>query len=175
MFTVEYRVHFGNYYILGYLPSWILVPNKSTLWTGLRRIRSRLSFGCVSIILRALGIYPSWMYCHGNSINHIKSFRSITALIRRFNGFSTPLKYMLMVTGFGCFMAEHVADPTSYGIYIVDRRNIGLEESVTQLAKDMFDFTRLNRRQRIIQRNRTERLSDLLDWRNLGVVSNTTN
>lgn len=33
----------------------------------------------------------------------------------------------------------------------------------------MYDFTTLNRRQRIIQRNRTERLSDLLDWRNLGV------
>jgi len=40
---------------------------------------------------------------------------------------------------------------------------------VKQLADHMFDFTRLNRRQRIIQRNRTERLSDLLDWRNLGV------
>ena len=35
----------------------------------------------------------------------------------------------------------------------------------------MFDFTRLSRRQRIIQRNRTERLSELLDWRNLGIVS----
>lgn len=32
----------------------------------------------------------------------------------------------------------------------------------------MFDFCSLSRRQRIIQRNRTERLSDLLDWRNLG-------
>lgn len=68
-------------------------------------------------------------------------------------------------------MAEHVADPQSYGIYIVDRRSIGLEDSVTQLARNMFDFCMLNRRQRIIQRNRTERLSDLLDWRNLGVVS----
>ena len=33
----------------------------------------------------------------------------------------------------------------------------------------MYGFTRLNRRQRIIQRNRTERLSDLLDWRSLGI------
>ncbi|KAG5885322.1 hypothetical protein JTB14_020694 [Gonioctena quinquepunctata] len=46
-------------------------------------------------------------------------------------------------------MQEHITDPMSYGIYIVDRR--------------------LSRRQRIIQRNRTERLSDMLDWRNLGV------
>ncbi|XP_071954887.1 glycogen [starch] synthase, muscle-like [Antedon mediterranea] len=73
------------------------------------------------------------------------------------------------LSGFGCFMAEHIADPTSYGIYIIDRRTKSLEESVQQLASYMFDFTRLTRRQRILQRNRTERLSDLLDWKNLGV------
>jgi hypothetical protein len=32
----------------------------------------------------------------------------------------------------------------------------------------MFEFTRFSRRQRIILRNRTERISDLLDWRFLG-------
>merc|ERR1719334_1201042 len=72
------------------------------------------------------------------------------------------------LSGFGCFMAEHIADPMSYGIYIVDRRWIGLEESVKQLAQYLFDFVGLNRRQRVIQRNRTERLSDLLNWKNLG-------
>lgn len=75
------------------------------------------------------------------------------------------------LSGFGCFMQEHISDPKSYGIYIVDRRFIGLENSIQQLAQYMYDFARLNRRQRIIQRNRTERLSDLLDWRNLGIVS----
>ncbi|CAH1963531.1 unnamed protein product [Acanthoscelides obtectus] len=73
------------------------------------------------------------------------------------------------LSGFGCFMQEHIVDPQSYGIYIVDRRFISLEDSVQQLAQYMYDFARLSRRQRIIQRNRTERLSDLLDWRNLGV------
>lgn len=73
------------------------------------------------------------------------------------------------LSGFGCFMDEHVTDPQSYGIYIVDRMNVSLEESIKQLATQMFDFTKLNRRQRIIQRNRTERLSDLLDWKNLGI------
>ncbi|KAI4454787.1 glycogen synthase [Holotrichia oblita] len=73
------------------------------------------------------------------------------------------------LSGFGCFMQEHIADPMSYGIYVIDRRFISLEDSVQQLAQYMFDFTRLNRRQRIIQRNRTERLSDMLDWRNLGI------
>lgn len=78
---------------------------------------------------------------------------------------------IFLYKGFGCFMQEHIADPMSYGIYVVDRRYISLENSVQQLAQFMYDFSRLNRRQRIIQRNRTERLSDLLDWRNLGVVN----
>ncbi|KAH0560731.1 hypothetical protein KQX54_007707 [Cotesia glomerata] len=73
------------------------------------------------------------------------------------------------LSGFGCFMQEHIADPMSYGIDIVDRRFTDVESSVQQLANYMFDFTRLSRRQRIIQRNRTERLSDMLDWRNLGI------
>ena len=34
----------------------------------------------------------------------------------------------------------------------------------------MYDFSCQTRRQRIIQRNRTERLCELLDWRNLGIV-----
>lgn len=76
------------------------------------------------------------------------------------------------LSGFGCFMNEHICEPKSYGIYIVDRRYIGLENSVQQLSGFMMEFSRLNRRQRIIQRNRTERLSDLLDWRTLGIVSN---
>ena len=32
----------------------------------------------------------------------------------------------------------------------------------------MFEFVSQSRRERIIQRNRTERLSDLLDWNQLG-------
>ncbi|CAG0899279.1 unnamed protein product [Cyprideis torosa] len=72
------------------------------------------------------------------------------------------------LSGFGCFMQEHISDPKSYGIYIIDRRYKSAEESVQQLAHHLFEFTKMSRRQRIIQRNRTERLSELLDWRNLG-------
>ncbi|XP_048757365.1 glycogen [starch] synthase-like isoform X1 [Ostrea edulis] len=73
------------------------------------------------------------------------------------------------LSGFGCFIQDHVTDPKSYGLYIVDRRYKSPEDSAQQLTQYMYDFTCLSRRQRIIQRNRTERLSDLLDWRNLGV------
>ena len=130
------------------------------------------------------------------------------------------------LSGFGCFIAQHVADPATYGIYIVDRRFKNADESVQQLAnvrekrdifsssfssfhlsvycvffalfgayllfftrththththtfththaqhtvQYMFEFCSQTRRQRIIQRNRTERLSDLLDWQTLGQV-----
>uniref|UniRef100_A0A673K032 Glycogen [starch] synthase n=1 Tax=Sinocyclocheilus rhinocerous TaxID=307959 RepID=A0A673K032_9TELE len=72
------------------------------------------------------------------------------------------------LSGFGCFMEEHVSDPSEYGIYIVDRRFRSADESCNQLTQFLFSFCQQSRRQRIIQRNRTERLSDLLDWRYLG-------
>jgi glycogen(starch) synthase len=37
------------------------------------------------------------------------------------------------------------------------------------LQDQMFSFVTKTRRQRINQRNRTERLSDLLDWKSLGL------
>uniref|UniRef100_A0A672Q4F1 Glycogen [starch] synthase n=1 Tax=Sinocyclocheilus grahami TaxID=75366 RepID=A0A672Q4F1_SINGR len=74
------------------------------------------------------------------------------------------------LSGFGCFMEEHIADPSAYGIYILDRRYRGVDESCNQLTSFLFQFCQQSRRQRIIQRNRTERLSDLLDWRYLGRV-----
>uniref|UniRef100_A0A914WBT1 Glycogen [starch] synthase n=1 Tax=Plectus sambesii TaxID=2011161 RepID=A0A914WBT1_9BILA len=73
------------------------------------------------------------------------------------------------LSGFGCFIEEHVTDPQTYGCYVIDRRFKSAEESIDELAHHLFDFTCLSRRQRIIMRNRTERLSELLDWKSLGV------
>ena len=38
------------------------------------------------------------------------------------------------LSGFGCFIAQHVADPATYGIYIIDRWFKNVEESVQQLS-----------------------------------------
>ncbi|KAM7536948.1 hypothetical protein Aperf_G00000066457 [Anoplocephala perfoliata] len=73
------------------------------------------------------------------------------------------------LSGFGCFMEEHIEDPASYGIYIVDRRFQSVEASVEQLTRCLHEFCQYSRRQRVVLRNRTERLSELLDWKNLGV------
>jgi len=73
------------------------------------------------------------------------------------------------LSGFGCYMEELIENASDYGIYIVDRRTKGVDDSVNQLTEYMFDFTRKSKRQRINQRNRTERLSDLLDWKRMGM------
>ncbi|UKZ83404.1 glycogen synthase isoform 1 [Trichoderma virens FT-333] len=73
------------------------------------------------------------------------------------------------LSGFGCYMEELIENSSDYGIYIVDRRMKGVEDSVNQLSSFMFDYCGKSRRQRINQRNRTERLSDLLDWKRMGM------
>ncbi|EFO13121.2 glycogen synthase [Loa loa] len=73
------------------------------------------------------------------------------------------------LSGFGCFIQQNVMDAASYGIYVIDRRFKDCEGSIRDLAQVLYDFCGLSRRQRIIMRNRTERLSELLDWRSLGV------
>ena len=73
------------------------------------------------------------------------------------------------LSGFGCFMSEMISHPEDYGIYIVDRRLKSVEESCEQLSETMLEFAKKTRRQRINQRNRTERLSDILDWKRMGL------
>lgn len=73
------------------------------------------------------------------------------------------------LSGFGCFMQDLIERPQDEGCYIVDRRMQSVEDSVNQLGDHMFTFCSKTRRQRINQRNRVERLSPLLDWKNLGI------
>ncbi|KAJ9205247.1 CAZyme family GT3 [Paecilomyces variotii] len=73
------------------------------------------------------------------------------------------------LSGFGCYMEELIENSSDYGIYIVDRRMKGVDDSVNHLTTCMYDFAMKSRRQRINQRNRTERLSDLLDWKRMGL------
>ncbi|TDL23377.1 glycogen synthase [Rickenella mellea] len=73
------------------------------------------------------------------------------------------------LSGFGSFMQDLIEEPQDEGCYIIDRRMQSIEESVNQLTDSMFTFCQKTRRQRINQRNRVERLSPLLDWKNLGI------
>lgn len=66
-------------------------------------------------------------------------------------------------------MQDLIERPQDEGCYIVDRRSQSVEDSVNQLTDHLFSFCSKTRRQRINQRNRVERLSPLLDWKNLGI------
>ena len=66
-------------------------------------------------------------------------------------------------------MEEIISDTHEYGIFVVDRRMKSVEESIEEIVKHMLHFCKLTRRERIQLRNRCERLSDLLDWKVLGV------
>ncbi|KAL1990009.1 hypothetical protein VTN49DRAFT_7206 [Thermomyces lanuginosus] len=73
------------------------------------------------------------------------------------------------LSGFGCYMEDLIENPSDYGIHIIDRRLQSVDESINQLTQQMYDFAMQTRRQRINQRNRTERLGDILDWKRMGL------
>ncbi|XP_078491592.1 glycogen [starch] synthase, muscle-like [Ciona intestinalis] len=102
-----------------------------------------------------LGVFPSyyepWGYTPAECA--IKGIPSVTSNL----------------SGFGCFMQSHLSDPEAYGIYIVDRRFKNVDETCNQLTDYLYHFCRMTRRERIIQRNRTERISEYLDWSRLGM------
>ncbi|KAJ8786010.1 hypothetical protein J1605_006590 [Eschrichtius robustus] len=118
-----------------------------------------------------LGVFPSyyepWGYTPEDIVAGLKPSLCLFPLAAECTVMGIP-SVTTNLSGFGCFMQEHVADPTAYGIYIVDRRFRSLDDSCNQLTQFLYGFCKQSRRQRIIQRNRTERLSDLLDWRYLG-------
>jgi len=69
------------------------------------------------------------------------------------------------LSGFGCYIEELVKNPSESGIFIVDRRLKGVEESVQQLSDYLATFCHLGTRQRAHLRAKTERLGEqLLDW-----------
>ncbi|KAK0413553.1 hypothetical protein QR680_006867 [Steinernema hermaphroditum] len=72
------------------------------------------------------------------------------------------------LSGFGCFIQDNVEQPETYGAFVLDRRFRNQNESIDQLTQVLYDYSCLNRRQRVILRNRSERLCELLDWKNLG-------
>ena len=72
------------------------------------------------------------------------------------------------LAGFGTFIASEVPDHNRRGIYVIDRRSEGAGPALDELTQTLIDFCAMSRRERIQLRNRTERLSELLDWSELG-------
>lgn len=71
------------------------------------------------------------------------------------------------LAGFGDYVNEHVPDHDKRGIYIVKRNEKSFDDAAGQLANKLYNYIRLNRRQRIDLRNRTEASAVLFDWETL--------
>jgi glycogen(starch) synthase len=70
-------------------------------------------------------------------------------------------------SGFGAYVQRHIRDASENGCLVLNRRTAGFDHAADELTTYLFDFVRLNRRQRIELRNKTERLGEQFDWSTL--------
>lgn len=68
------------------------------------------------------------------------------------------------LSGFGAYVQRHIPDAADNGVLVMNRRTQSFDKAAEDLTQYLFDFVRLNRRQRIELRNKTERLGELFDW-----------
>ncbi|HUU11025.1 MAG TPA: hypothetical protein VM431_10870 [Phycisphaerae bacterium] len=71
------------------------------------------------------------------------------------------------LSGFGTYLLEHVPDHRDQGLMVVRRRGATFEQAATELTGVLLEFLKMERRDRIAQRNRVESLSDQFDWKHL--------
>ena len=76
--------------------------------------------------------------------------------------------------GFGRFVQESYANPDQAGMYVLRRRGRSYQDSAGDLAKMMFDFCKMERRDRIALRNEVDKRSWDFDWTKLGKAYHTT-
>ena len=68
------------------------------------------------------------------------------------------------LSGFGAYVQRHIPNAADSGVLVLNRRTQSFDRAVEDLTQYLFDFVRLNRRQRIELRNKTERMGELFDW-----------
>ena len=72
------------------------------------------------------------------------------------------------LSGFGTYLLEHVPDYRRHGLYVVRRRGASFDAAANELTDFLFNFCKLERRDRIAMRNEVEGLAEQFDWDNLG-------
>lgn len=72
------------------------------------------------------------------------------------------------LSGFGSYVEENITDYENKGIYVINRKDRSMYDAAEDLANQLLRFIKQNRRERIMQRNRTEASSVMFGWRNLG-------
>lgn len=71
------------------------------------------------------------------------------------------------LSGFGDYMLQLMKDHDNWGVYVINRTKQNFHQAAEQLADIMLKFVKMSRRDRIMQRNRVESISEVFDWKNL--------
>jgi glycogen synthase len=71
------------------------------------------------------------------------------------------------LSGFGDYVMQIMKDHNDWGVSVVRRRKQHFQQASEELAEMMFKFVKMNRRERIMLRNRAESIADTFDWSNL--------
>ncbi|MBV8780730.1 MAG: glycosyltransferase [Phycisphaerae bacterium] len=71
------------------------------------------------------------------------------------------------LSGFGAYVQRHVPNHEDQGIFVMNRRSASFDDGANDLVERLLSFVKLNRRQRIELRNKTERMSEIFDWSKL--------
>ncbi len=72
------------------------------------------------------------------------------------------------LSGFGDYVLKHLEQPEEKGIYVTNRKDKSFHDAANQLTEQLYSFVKLQRRDRITQRNKVEISSEHFDWKNLG-------
>lgn len=68
------------------------------------------------------------------------------------------------LSGFGDFVIHNIQNPEEKGIYVIDKVKNTFHQSAQQLADRLLRFVKMNRRERVEMRNRSESASVSFDW-----------
>lgn len=71
------------------------------------------------------------------------------------------------LSGFGDYIMQIMRDYENRGIYVINRKSQTYNQAADEMAEILFKFVKMQRRERIMQRNRVENISDVFDWMNL--------
>ncbi|WP_109671764.1 glycogen synthase [Dyadobacter jejuensis] len=71
------------------------------------------------------------------------------------------------LSGFGDYIMQIMRDYENRGIYVINRKSQTYSQAADQMADLLFKFVKMQRRDRIMQRNRVENISEVFDWTNL--------
>jgi len=72
------------------------------------------------------------------------------------------------LAGFGTYLIENMPDHESNGLFVAHRRHAPYVAALNELSEWLYQFTKLERRDRIALRNKTESTAERFDWHNLG-------